>query len=195
MHPLYSAPYYRIFPPWYHICCIAMMERCSQIQVQQRSSHAALALPGKGPQHPPVKLRTSFFKWRSYHADLADIIRLTMKQSALQCSYYEGVGEEDKFFIPKEYKSVLWSKGAVKNNVATSIAEAGSPCTWRIYLRLNMPMPCSQRIQINKWLSYSTCLGRLISLLAVLTDHNGSELLLPFLFQKQNRLKCGLGSP
>ena len=134
--------------------------------------------------------------------------------SALSHSFYEEAREADKFFTPGEYrkcfsgisnvchKYALRSKGAVDNDEGISSAEAGS--------LLNEYMECSQvcccpghvEFRSTDDLFYSDCLGRLICLPPVLTDHYGGELveaLFPFLFQKakqgMNVRKCGLGSP
>ena len=134
--------------------------------------------------------------------------------SALSHSFYKEAREVDKFFTPAEYrkcfsgissvchKYALQIKGAVDNNESISTAEAGSLLDE--YMERSQVCCCPGHLVFRSAddLFYSDCLGRLISLPPVLTDHYGGKLveaLFPFLFQKaQQRMnvrKCGLGSP
>ena len=118
--------------------------------------------------------------------------------SALDHSYYEEAAEEDSYFTPEEYrrysgglsrlchKYALRSRGAVENNVGISAAETGALLDeYKVCSRV-CQCPAHQMFRASSNIRYNDCIGRLISLPAVLTDHYGSELveaLFPFLFQ------------
>ena len=134
--------------------------------------------------------------------------------SALNHDYYNEMTGDDKFFTLEEYRKkntsvsqvctgyFLRSKQAVDNNECISLDDA------RTFVQdfSSFPKVCNcpahEEFRQTDDDLYSDCLGRLISLPPMLTDHYGSELaelLLPFLFKKAEMKhsirKCGLGSP
>lgn len=134
--------------------------------------------------------------------------------SALNHEYYEEVSGEDKFFTQEEYRKNYSStlrvvnRYALRSQQAVESGDSISPAEARVLLdeydAVAKVCKCAAHEEFRQTedVFYGDCLGRLIALPPILTDHYGGELaeaLLPFILSKMDVSayvrKCGLGSP
>lgn len=134
--------------------------------------------------------------------------------SALNHEYHEEVSEEDKFFTPEEFQknsrcmSRVCNRYALRSRQAVERDDSISPAEARVLLEeyntISKVCKCAAHEEFRQTTDvfYGDCLGRLIALPPILTDHYGGELaesLSPFILTKVDISayvrKCGLESP